>query len=78
MESHGIRPESDSRTEASFALRGLHWVLPQGEEHGAMSSTCTVGSDRRHRAGAATVSLLLERDEGTPATARERLSHELS
>lgn len=43
-----------------------------------MSYTLTVGSERWHRAGAATMSLLLVKDECISATAWERLSQELS
>lgn len=81
-ESHIITPESDSTTtaanSASFALLGLHWVLLHRKEGGAMSYTLTVGSERWHRAGAATMSLLLVKYECISATAWERLSQELS
>ena len=58
-------------------MAGLLWVLLHCEEHGAVSLTLKVGNEKWHRAGAATVSLLLVKDECKPATAWERLSQEL-
>lgn len=81
-ESQSIISESDSGTASTnpalLAPHGRPWAPLHCEDGGVMSYILTVGSERRHRAGTATTSLLLAEHEYPPATAWGRLSHQPS